>query len=78
MFIGDAENEDFDMHKELDMIVNNSNRNRSSRNANTRAAQSEKPNKSNTNGIMRNQPIYSISKTLNNDGDKLATGMQNI
>lgn len=70
-FSNQDEDQEFDMQKELDLIVGNSNRNKSSRNNNVRVSHSEKPSKNKMNGMISNQPLYSIPKHPNYLPDNL-------
>jgi hypothetical protein len=58
----DYANLDDEMHQNPDNLVNNSIRNRSTKNNNQRGAHSEKPNKRQNNAMINNQPLYSIAK----------------
>ena len=60
--LDDHDGQEYDVHKELDNLVNHSNRNKNSRNNNIRGVHSEKPNKRQNNGMIGNQQLYSIAK----------------
>ena len=67
--------QEYDVHKELDSLVNHSNRNKNSRNNNIRGAHSEKPNNRQNNGMAGNQQLYSISKPQNHLEEYAKEGM---
>lgn len=59
------EDHEEDTHHIHEGLTNHPIRNKNTKNNNVRGSHSEKPNKRLTNGMMNNQPLYSITKPQN-------------